>query len=61
VAAEFHAEKKLDPNVREVPARAWLGATASLTQANFLEHAEHIPEPGWGGLLSLLWHAPNGI
>ena len=55
VAHDFHARDMLDPRVRVVRARAWLGSTAVVdSEATLLEHAVPIPEPGWGGVLSLL-------
>jgi hypothetical protein len=37
-------------------ARAWLGSSKHVRgDAEIVEHAMIIPEPGWGGVLSLLW------
>jgi hypothetical protein len=37
-------------------ARAWLGMNRHITAGTeIVEHAMVIPEPGWGGVLSLLW------
>jgi hypothetical protein len=37
-------------------AETWLGAAACVAVGStIVEHAERIPEPGWGGVLSLLW------
>jgi hypothetical protein len=37
-------------------ARSWLRSTAKIGVATeIVEHAIVIPEPGWGGVLSLLW------
>jgi hypothetical protein len=46
--------------LRDVPtrlgARAWLGTKRHLTaETAIVEHAMVIPEPGWGGVMSLLW------
>lgn len=43
---------------RVVPASAWFAAeTAPDTCVSFVEHATVVPEPGWGGVLSLLAQA----
>jgi Zn-dependent peptidase ImmA (M78 family) len=56
VACDYHERGILDPSVREVPARAWLGVAARVDEdARLFEHAEVIPEPGWSGVLSLVW------
>jgi hypothetical protein len=40
-------------------ARAWLGMNRHVTaDTQIIEHAMVIPEPGWGGVMSLLW-LPN--
>ena len=37
-------------------ARAWLGTNRHVTaETEIVEHAMVIPEPGWGGVMSLLW------
>ncbi len=37
-------------------ARAWLGMNKHITaETEIIEHAMVIPEPGWGGVMSLLW------
>lgn len=53
VASDFHAKRVLDTEAREVPASTWLGSTSSGC-TSLVEHAEVVPEPGWGGVLSLL-------
>ena len=40
--------------VRVVPASAWFAAGHAPACASFVEHAQVVPEPGWGGVLSLL-------
>ena len=40
---------------RLVPAEAWLATHHRSRCATLVEHAERVPEPGWGGWLSLLW------
>ncbi|MEP6866044.1 MAG: hypothetical protein ABJE66_35825 [Deltaproteobacteria bacterium] len=38
------------------PAGTWLGSSElAAGGAEIVEHATVIPEPGWGGVLSLLW------
>jgi Zn-dependent peptidase ImmA (M78 family) len=62
VAFDHHESKQLDTTARVVPASAWFGSMHPLTTVgvSFVEHAELVPEPGWGGVLSLLW-MPSGI
>jgi hypothetical protein len=37
-------------------ARAWLSASSKIAAGvDIVEHAMVVPEPGWGGVLSLLW------
>lgn len=55
LAHDFHERRVLDDGVREVPAMAWFGSTVpSLAGTSLVEHVDTVPEPGWGGLLSLL-------
>jgi hypothetical protein len=43
---------------RLVPASAWFAAgNAPVSCVSFVEHATVVPEPGWGGVLSLLAQA----
>jgi hypothetical protein len=43
----------------ESAARAWLPTSTRITdRTEMIEHAMVVPEPGWGGVLSLLW-IPN--
>jgi hypothetical protein len=37
-----------------VPLRSWLGGTVADERSTIIEHTEVVPEPGWGGVLSLL-------
>jgi hypothetical protein len=38
------------------PAETWLGSSElAAADVEIMEHATVIPEPGWGGVLSLLW------
>lgn len=55
LAHDFHEGKVLDSRVRETPATAWFGNTVPMLAGTTLtEHVDLVPEPGWGGLLSLL-------
>jgi hypothetical protein len=55
IAADFHAANTnlLDETERFVPTSAWF-ATGNAPAARLVEHAAIVPEPGWGGVLSLL-------
>lgn len=56
IAAEYHAHGALDPVPRSMPPRVWLGSMSRIADSmTLIEHAEIVPEPGWGGVLSLLW------
>ncbi len=60
IASDFHAinANVLGDTERLVPASAWFAAgNAPANCASLVEHAEVVPEPGWGGVLSLLAHA----
>ena len=54
VASEYFERGTLDPLPREVAAVAWLGTDTDPSVDRLIEHAERVPEPGWGGVLSLL-------
>ncbi len=55
VAFDYYQRGQLDPAARMVPATAWYGSQlASVLGDSLVEHAEIVPEPGWGGVLSLL-------
>ena len=55
VAFDYYDRDQLDPRVRVVPASAWFAGDAPYAVgASLVEHAEVVPEPGWGGVLSLL-------
>lgn len=53
-ASACHARGVLDTAPRVVPASAWLGTGLSHSIDALVEHATLVPEPGWGGVLSLL-------
>jgi hypothetical protein len=56
LAFDYFAKGKLDERAQQVPADAWLHDIRSdVADVEIIEHAELIPEPGWGGVLSLLW------
>jgi hypothetical protein len=40
---------------RALPPRIWFGARSHDGFDQIVEHAEVVPEPGWGGVLCLLW------
>lgn len=54
VAAEHHLQGVLDLATRVVPSTTWLGTRSPSTTNSFVEHSELVPEPGWGGVLSML-------
>jgi Zn-dependent peptidase ImmA (M78 family) len=54
VASEYFARGILDSSPRGVPALAWFGNDAPSSIGGLVEHAELVPEPGWGGVLSLI-------
>lgn len=60
VAAGFFDRGVIHDAAQARAAAAWLG-TSELAAggAEIVEHAQVIPEPGWGGVLSLLW-IPRG-
>ncbi len=56
VAFDYFKKRKLDTVAQPVPADAWLSPLeCHVSDVEIIEHAEVIPEPGWGGVLSLLW------
>ena len=54
VAFDYDGRNALKPSPREVPASAWFAPHVAAGIHRLVEHAEHVPEPGWGGVLSLL-------
>jgi Zn-dependent peptidase ImmA (M78 family) len=54
VASEYFARGVLDSALRAVPALAWFGSDSAPSVGELIEHSELVPEPGWGGVLSLL-------
>lgn len=60
IAFDHHHDIPIDTFVREVPARAWLGSLSPHPIDGMLvESGKSIPEPGWGGFLSLLALRPQ--
>lgn len=56
IAAEFFDRGVLSTSPREQIARTWLPNTTRIADhTTLIEHALHVPEPEWGGVLSLLW------
>jgi Zn-dependent peptidase ImmA (M78 family) len=56
IAAEYHKQGVLDTCARLMSPRVWLGSMTRVADTlTMIEHAEVVPEPGWGGVLSLLW------
>jgi Zn-dependent peptidase ImmA (M78 family) len=56
VAFDYHDHDVLDAAVRTVSACTWLGSKSrTAVGARIMEHAELVPEPGWEGVMSLLW------
>jgi Zn-dependent peptidase ImmA (M78 family) len=53
VASHYFERGVLDPEPRSVPTAAWFGTDTGLP-GELIEHAELVPEPGWGGVLSLI-------
>lgn len=58
VAFDHHERGQLDDGARTVPSSAWFG-NQDPPVASLVEHAEVVPEPGWGGVLSLLSVPPT--
>jgi Zn-dependent peptidase ImmA (M78 family) len=52
VASEYFERGVLYSAPRVVPAAAWFGPDAAPNVDALIEHAELVPEPGWGGVLS---------
>ena len=56
IAHEFFETGAISDRTRTIAARAWLPSSERITETTeMIEHAEVVPEPGWGGVLSLLW------
>lgn len=54
-AAEHHERGILDGSPRPVPASSWFGTQShQQIDGSLIEESEHVPAPGWGGVLSLL-------
>ena len=56
LAAKFFDRGTLIDVPTRLSASAWLGSSEhAASDREIIEHAMVIPEPGWGGVLSLLW------
>lgn len=56
VAAGYFDRGALIAVPTRLPVSAWLGSSKHVQpELEIVEHAQVIPEPGWGGVLSLLW------
>jgi len=56
IAHGFFARSALDDRPQRSRARGWLPESTRITdQTEIIEHAMVVPQPGWGGVLSLLW------
>jgi hypothetical protein len=56
IAAEYFATGTVHRDPRTYSASLWLGTGRHAhPETMIIEHAALIPEPGWGGVLSLLW------
>lgn len=60
VASEYFERRVLDSAPRSVPAVAWFGTDTAPRTGPLVEHAELVPEPGWGGVLSLIGLSEEG-
>lgn len=60
VASDFFHRGVIRDDAQSRAAMGWLGTNElAAGGAQIVEHAQVIPEPGWGGVLSLLW-IPTG-
>jgi hypothetical protein len=59
LARGFFDSRAISDLARHSAAHAWVPSSQSIAEdLEIIEHAEVVPEPGWGGVLSLLW-IPN--
>ena len=59
VAADYYERNVLDASPRALPASTWFGSQSPHRfDGPLLEQAELVPEPGWGGVLSLIGIEP---
>ena len=59
IARGFFDRCVISDRAQHSRARGWLPESTRITdQTEIIEHAMVVPEPGWGGVLSLLW-IPN--
>lgn len=56
IAYGFFDRGRMIESAVPMDARTWLGSSAKLSACTeIIEHAMVIPDPGWGGVLSVLW------
>jgi Zn-dependent peptidase ImmA (M78 family) len=56
IAFDYFASGAISGDLRTYAASVWLGNASRVAPGTaIIEHAVVIPEPGWGGVLSLLW------
>lgn len=56
IAFDYFARGTISRDPRTYSSRVWLGTgKGDVSDAAIIEQAVVIPEPGWGGVLSLLW------
>jgi hypothetical protein len=56
ISREFFDRHAIGDRARPYLARGWLPNSTRITdRTEIIEHAMVVPEPGWGGVLSLLW------
>ena len=55
VAGDYFDRGAISDIAQSRPAGTWLGSSELAAGVEIVEHATVIPEPGWGGVLSLLW------
>lgn len=56
VAYDYFKRGAIEDVAEPVPADAWLhDLDRDVSTIDIVEHAQPIPEPGWGGVMSLLW------
>jgi Zn-dependent peptidase ImmA (M78 family) len=53
-AAALECTSSVGPAGRVVPSSAWFGSQSAPVPEELVEYAEVVPEPGWGGVLSLI-------
>ena len=59
VVSDFFTNGTLETEPRVLHPTLWFGSHLPNGFAEIVEHAQHVPEPGWGGVLSVLWLRPG--